>query len=84
MTILISNNALQNCTSLEQVVSLINDEFATNAEPEEIATAYAIDGAIEAGYGTGEPELCAQLDALRDAGAIFDYPEALEVAQKHS
>jgi len=84
MAIAISNNALENCNSLEDVVELINNEFATDAEPEEIAAAYAIDGAVECGYGTGEDELCAQLDALRDAGAIFDYPEALEEALKHS
>lgn len=75
---------LENCNSLEDVVALVNNEFATDAESEEIAAAYAIDGAIEAGYGTGEAELCAQLDALRDAGAGFDYPGALNEALKHS
>ena len=72
--------ALENCSSLEQVVELINDEFATDATPELIAAKYAYDSCGEAGYGFSEMNLDAAFDALLRSGAKFDYAEALEIA----
>ena len=72
--------ALENCSSLEQVVELINDEFATDATPEMIAAKYAYDSCAEAGYGFEERNLDAAFDALLRSGAKFDYPNALEIA----
>ncbi len=76
----IANNALENCTSIKQVVELINDEFQTDATSETVAAAYAISGAEEAGYGIGDNEIAAQLDALREAGAKFEYASSLNLA----
>ena len=39
----IANHALANCQSIESVVVLVNDEFATDASSEMVAAAYAID-----------------------------------------
>jgi len=72
--------ALENCSSLEQVVELINDEFATDATPELIAAKYAYDSCAEAGYGFSERNLDAAFDVLMEGGAKFDYAEALEIA----
>ena len=72
--------ALENCSSLEQVVELINDEFATDATPEMISAKYAYDSCAEAGYGFSEMNLDAAFDALLRSGAKFDYAEALEIA----
>jgi hypothetical protein len=69
-----------NCHSIEDVVRLINEPFATSSTGEEVAAKYAIEGATEAGYGLGDAELSAQLDALAEAGADFDYRKALELA----
>ena len=69
--------ALENCSSLEQVVELINDEFAT---PELIAAKYAYDSCGEAGYGFSEMNLDAAFDVLMEGEAKFDYAEALEIA----
>jgi hypothetical protein len=83
MSIQNANNSLENCHSIEQVVELANDETATDASSEMVAAAYAIAGAEEAGYGTGQAQLEAQLDALDEAGAEFDYSEALTLAKKN-
>ena len=72
--------ALEKCSSLEQVVELINDEFATDATPEMIAAKYAYDSCAEAGYGFSEMNLDAAFDVLLRSGAKFDYAEALEIA----
>lgn len=79
MTIQIANNALENCRSIEQVVGLINDEMATDASAEMVAAKYAWDGAKESGY-TDDDSIEAQLDALVEAGAEFDFSNALEMA----
>ena len=80
MAIKIANNEDENCTSLDQVVELINDEFATDATPELIAAKYAYDSCGEAGYGFSEMNLDAAFDVLMEGGAKFDYAEALEIA----
>jgi len=77
MTIKIA--ALENCSSLEQVVELINDPLPIS-EPELIAAKYAYDSCGEAGYGFSEMNLDAAFDALIESGAKFDYAEALEIA----
>jgi len=71
---------IADCSSLEQVVELINDEFATDATPEMISAKYAYDSCAEAGYGFSEMNLDAAFDALIESGAKFDYAEALEIA----
>jgi septation ring formation regulator EzrA len=71
---------IADCSSLEQVVELINDEFATDATPEMIAAKYAYDSCAEAGYGFEERNLDAAFDVLMESGAKFDYAEALEIA----
>lgn len=84
MSIQIANNALDNCTSIEQVVALINNEIATDASAEMVAAKYAFDGASDAGCGTGDAELEVQLDALREAGAEFDYSDAFKLAKSQN
>lgn len=80
MAIQIVNNILDNCSSIEQVVVLINDELATDASAEMIAAKYAHDGADKAGYGINDSTLEAQLDVLVNAGVNFDYLDALLLA----
>lgn len=79
MAIQIANNALDNCTSIQQVIELINDEMATNATAEMVAAKYAWDGAQESGY-IDDANIEAQLDALVEAGAEFDFQDALTLA----
>ncbi len=79
MTISIANNALSNCTKIEDVVALINDESATDATAEMVAAKYAWNGAEESGY-SDDASIEAQLDALVEAGAEFVFSEALEMA----
>jgi len=76
------NNVLANCGSIEQVVELINDEMATDAKDFALAAEYAINAAEEAGCGMTRADLQAHLDFLSEAGADFDYHEALELALK--
>jgi hypothetical protein len=80
MSITIANNALGNCTKIEDVVELINDEFSSDATASQIAAAYAIESAV---YNE-EDELYAQLEAIDNAGAKFQFAEALELAVKHA
>ena len=76
----IANNALENCTNVEQVVELCNDEFATDASPELIAAAYAIDAAEFTDDMSDREVLEHHLDFLTEAGANFDYQKALKEA----
>ncbi|MEE8132136.1 MAG: hypothetical protein V3T40_01005 [Nitrososphaerales archaeon] len=80
MSIQIANNALENCISIDQVVSLINDDAATDATSEMVASAYAINAAEEEGYGSSDENLEAHLDVLTEAGADFDYSDAMKQA----
>lgn len=82
MAIQIANNALENCNSIQQVVELINNEPSTDAPAELIAAAYAVDAAREQEQdgGFNEAGIEAQLDCLVEAGANFEYPDALENA----
>ena len=72
--------ALTKCQSIEQVVELINDEFATDAESELIAAKYAVDAAVEMGEGVGKEDIVPHLEAL--SSAKFDFFDALELAIK--
>lgn len=80
MTIQIANNALSNCTSLDQVVELINDDMATDAERFVVAAAYAIDSCEDKDDITIE-EIEAHLELLADAGAEFDHNAAARFAK---
>ena len=84
MTITIANNALTNCTKIEDVVKLINDEMSSDATAEMIAAAYAIDAAEDAGYGCDKANLEAHLDIIQGAGAKFTYADALNLAVKNA
>ena len=79
MTIHIANNALENCHGIDQVVELINCELVTDASEEMIAAKYAYDAAEESGY-TDDTSIEAHLDYLVEAGAKFDFQDALKMA----
>lgn len=79
----IANNSLQNCNSINEVIELINKEELTDASPELIAAAYALDACRESGYGFGKEEIEAHLDSLVEAGAIFEFIAAREIAIKN-
>lgn len=81
MTIKIANNALDDCTSIEQVVELMNNEFATDASPELIAAAYAIDSIDSEYNGTTIKDILeCHMDFLIDAGAKFNFKKAIDIA----
>lgn len=85
-------NAIAEAKSIDQVVEIINASASGKAvkyfggsdirSAEEMAAQYAFECATEAGFGTGESEIEAYLDALVDAGATFDYSEARAKAAK--
>lgn len=79
MSIQIANNALENCQTIDQVVELINDESATDANQEMVAAKYAWDAAVENGY-TDNASIETHLELLAEAGAEFDSAEALALA----
>ena len=77
----IANDALKNCTSIEQVVELINNEFATDASPELIAAAYAVDAAeMDDSIINPREILEYHLEHLRNAGARFGWSKAIDIA----
>lgn len=78
MGIQIANNELANCSSINQVVELVND-----GDRELVAAAYAIGCCKDAGYGFGEDDLCAHLHILEEEGAEFVFSEALDLAIKN-
>ncbi len=80
MTIKIANNALANCTSIEQVVELINNEFETDASPELIAAAYALNAAEFSDYVSDREVVECHLDYLQNAGAKFGWSKAFDIA----
>ncbi len=73
---------LNNCTSIDQVVDLINEDTLTLLEREEVAAKYALNAAEEAGYGVEKREIEAHLDCLVEAGAEFNYIKAVSLAIK--
>jgi len=76
----IANNALENCKTTEDVVNLINDEFATDATPEMVAAEYARTAAIEAGFGITAENVEMHLDFLIEFGAKFNWEAAIRIA----
>lgn len=70
--------SLQQCTSLEQVVDLINT--STEYEAEDLAAQYAYDAIEASGNEVSESEIESHLDILREKNAKFNYSEALEIA----
>jgi len=63
---------------ISQVVKAVND--AAQFAPEEVAAAYALLGAEENGYPHDLDNIEAQLEALLDAGAEFDFLKARDIA----
>jgi hypothetical protein len=59
---------LQNCKSLEEVVSLINSGGTSDFSAEEIAQQYALDASQDQG-DTSQANIDAHLDILRENGA---------------
>lgn len=81
--ILNANRPFDDCFSIEQVVELINDPFASSLSSEKLAAIYAFDAVI----GSDFPEITednieAHLDVLKDYGAEFVYAESLSLAMK--
>ncbi|MEL0637629.1 hypothetical protein V6259_12750 [Marinomonas sp. TI.3.20] len=79
-------NAISQAHSLDQVVEIINSdnpaEYAGGTDlrsSEVMAGQYGWEAALESGY-TSDKTIEAQLDILRDAGAEFDFREALDCA----
>lgn len=79
-------NAITNAASLEQVVEIINanegSEYFGGTDlrsAEQMAGQYAWEAASESGY-TDDQSIEGQLEILADAGAMFDFNEALKEA----
>ena len=79
--------SLEKCTSLEQVIELINGgEFNEGMEnitfkPERIAAQYACNAAIDdVDEHCGKEDIEEQLDFLIENGVEFDYSAALNIA----
>ena len=77
-----ANRHFDNCSSLEDVVQIVNDEFGTELTAEQLAAQYARDAVNEAGYEINEKNIEAHLDVLFENEAKFDYEEALKIALK--
>ena len=74
------SQALQNAQSLSDVVEIINDDGTSLYTPHHIAAQYAHNAADEAGYGISKDNIEAHFDVLVDAGAMFDYQQASDLA----
>ncbi len=74
--------AFENSRSIEDVVELINNDFADTggASSEEVAGLYSYNGAKDGGYGLEEEDMECHLDTLVENGAVFDYETAKEIA----
>jgi len=80
---------LQNCHTLDQVVSLINDGGTSAHSGDEIAGQYIFDAADTAGYGVTFANLNAHAEALEEAGAVINdwaavYKEADKQQGEHA
>jgi len=76
-----NSTQLAECTSIEQVVDIINGD-TSNLGSDYIAGEYAFDAAKENGFGLTEGNFDFHLDYLKDAGANFDSAEAIAVARQ--
>ena len=65
--------------TIEQLVQFINDEFNSDATAEQQAGEYAL-VALQDDFSTEEIE--AHLDILSENGAIFNFQDAVEWANK--
>lgn len=78
---------LNECFDIEDVVNLINSYSVFNSRDDgnvyahTIAAVYAVNGAEEGGYGLGDAEIEAQLDALGEHGATFGFSDAMKEAK---
>lgn len=66
-------NIIDRCNSIDEVVNLINDEFATCYTAEELAAMYAKDEDVDS--------VEYHLDMLVENGAKFDYRQAEKLAR---
>ena len=73
---------LQNSWNLDQVVSAMNGDNDLGMSREGIAAYYAIDAQLDSGYPLDDAAIEAHLDTLREAGANFDYQQALSIAKE--
>lgn len=73
---------LQEATSVDEVVDLINDGGTCFFTGDEIAGQYAYKCAASGQYGRGEAEIEAHLDITYEEGARFDYIKAFEEAKR--
>ena len=69
---------LQNCQSIEDVVSLINKGGTSDYDANQIAGQYAFTAAKEAGFGYEIENAEAHLSVLSEAGANFDLIKAVD------
>lgn len=86
MTTIYMSNKVQNATSLETVVELVNDGTCEGVEgveftSEQLAGCYAYNAAKESGERV-EGDLEAHLEFLAEAGAEFNSFEALNYAEE--
>ncbi|OWY39351.1 hypothetical protein CEK28_08505 [Xenophilus sp. AP218F] len=87
-TIYISNAIRSHYTSAERIIELINTAPITEGieriefSAEQLAGQFAAQGYVESGEGEYRPatsdDIEAYLDGLRDDGAQFHYPTAIE------
>ena len=80
------SDALSNAHSLKDVIAIINQPEASEyfggadmRSAEQLAGQYAYDAAVDSGY-ISDADIEAQLENLYDAGANFNWSEALEEA----
>ena len=84
MTTINISNSIKDATSQDEVVKIINGDASGHVEvmegieftPAQLAGQYAHAAAAQSGY-MGEAEIEAHLDIIEDAGANFDYFDAL-------
>ena len=79
------SNELNNCSSLEKVVDLINSGVCEGVEGIEftatgLAAQYAADASIDCHDRFKDDEIKSHLDILEESGAKFDYEKALRRA----
>ena len=75
---LLNGTALSNCNTRQEVVKLVN----ASDTPENVAAAYAIGAAEEAGFGYALDNIEAHLDYLDDAE--FDFRKAAALALEYA
>ena len=81
-----TSNTIRNCSSLEQVVTVINGgaivEGMEGVEftAAQLAGQYAFEAARDSGWAVDAAAIAAHLDILADAGAEFDHADAAEHA----